>query len=466
MSGSDRPAAAGDGAIPSALNFPAVVQGGGFARFEAPMTMPASFPSTVFARGDMPMAAPAPADLGWKPAPADVHLAPPTGDIPKVDALKPADAPPTVTVAPFDAAKPTDVLVRADNSVVYREGFTGNEANIRVAYEEGASKDAIQKAAIDAGNMQASHLPEGVAAPVFKDETGGKVAFDSDFESKFNTAVKEHMPKPKPDGKDEDDIKPPPDNNGGDTRPNPNPRPNPDDNNIKPDGEDKIKPDKDDVDSIVNGKDKAAQARDFTTKFGDTLLKSGGLHPAYYGQFLSAFLSPKIRDLLKRIANGDADAEKELEAALKADDGKEMKAISDGLDGQIKKLTDAGDKDGAAALTGFKKQLLGEDGKTPNMAMFKEIATFQQKVEKGEAGASDVARLFSTGDGKPNTNVQRAVCDLAVLLAGTQRKQVNPELPTEPTARKKAVEDYQKAVKETLMDLQIKPTAFTDLFKR
>lgn len=419
-------------------------------------TMPAAFGPGPMIRGDAFPVAATPMEIPstWTKAGTDVLPAVPA-DVPKIV----DGAQPTVTVVPHDTSKPygpdnpaPHVLVQNDGKVVYAEGFTGKEANIRVAFEPNASAQAVQDAALTAGKMQASNCCEGCAAPKIVDESSGKLP--SDFQARFDEAVK---PKPNPDKDPE--IDPGPDNGGGDCRPGPGPKPDPNDDKIDPEN-DKVKPD---TDKVVDGKDAAARTKEFLKQVGDSLTRSGGMHPRMYGHFLGAILPPNILALMKRLAENPDDPALQQELAKAMED--EAPNIARNLDKQIAAANSPEDK---AALGEFKKQLLGPngDGKGVDPKFLAAVAKFQKKCESGESmGESDVNGLFT------NPAVRRAITNLALGEAGKQAKvdASKPELGTliDPKVtgdQGKAA--YRKAVEQFLLQLQSDPNKFKDVFKR
>lgn len=413
--------------------------------------MPTAFGAgPVFCRADAPVAA-APMEIPstWSQAPRDV-LPPVSADVPKIT----EGAQPTVTVVPFEAGKPAEVLVKTDGSVQYAEGFTGKEANIRVAVEPGTTAERVDAAVVKVGEMQASNCCEGCKAPKLVDE--GHLC-SSGCESKFNTAVEAKLPKP---DKDKDpEIDPGPDNGGGDCRPGPGPKPDPNDDKIDPEN-DKVKPD---TDKVVDGKDAAARTKEFLKQVGDSLTRSGGMHPRMYGHFLGAILPPNILALMKRLAENPDDPALQQELAKAMED--EAPNIARNLDKQIAAANSPEDK---AALKEFQKQLLGPngDGKGVDPKFLAAVAKFQKKCESGESmGESDVNGLFT------NPAVRRAITNLALGEAGKQAKvdANKPELGTliDPKVtgdQGKAA--YRKAVEQFLLQLQTDPNKFKDVFKR
>jgi hypothetical protein len=381
----------------------------------------------------------------WSKAPTDVLPTVPK-DVAHVSDVKAGEGP-RIVVAPFNAEKPPDILVDG-KGISYREGFDANQKTISIGYTADATVDNLKAATLVAGEMQASFIKEGQTAPVVVDESH---KLPKEFEKEFNDAVKPYLPKPKPDGKDgkddqEADLNPKP-NNGGDTKPGPCPKPNPEDDQIRP-----PKPEPEDVDSVVTNKDAASRTKEFVSKFGETLIKNGGMHPRVFGHFLQSILNPKILGLMKKLAEDpdNADLQSELAAAVK-DSAPEISAA---LDKQAGKCTDPADK---AALGEFKKLLLGDDLKTPNKDFLKSMAGFMKKCDSGESmTGTDTAQLFT------NPAVRKAITDLALFNQASNDKLLDPKLPTNPAERKKAVEDFKAAVEKLLIKLQTKPEEVKD----
>jgi hypothetical protein len=346
------------------------------------------------------------------------------------------------------------VLVKADGNVQYADGFKGNEGRITVGFEDGASAEAVQKAALAAGQMQASYVPEGGAAPTFVNESGGLIP--EDFSGKFNEAVK---PKP-PDKEKEPDINPLPPDNGGDCNPKPpGPGPKPEPPDLGPDGRDFDKL----TDPKVSGSDRALK---MVQGFGKSIMDGGGLAAPIYRNFLGSILPPNIMAMIADLGD-PPDPEKlaKLNAALK--ELKENGGLA-ALDKKIDKLKGLGDKDGVTALTSFRDQLAN-----PTPAFTQALAKF---VREDKPSSTDVAQLFSRGpeNGKdPSKDVQRAVTNLAFLTAlegkGLVKKndkgvyEIN--LPAEPGKRKEAGDQLKTDIKALIAKLQSDPEAFKELFK-
>ncbi|PWU00344.1 MAG: hypothetical protein C5B53_04245 [Candidatus Melainabacteria bacterium] len=412
------------------------------ARFEVPSIVPAGFPCAA----EIMPAAPPTAFSQFRAMESVQPFGPSTPLATDGQATTFNILPPNSTVQP-------DMRILASGEVEFRPGFaelTGRPAQINVAIEDGASAANIQNAI----NLTANQFDSRWANQDIRlTDTGNVLAaheVNPDFLTNFNRDHHHQRPNPH----DQDDIHPPPEPNN-DTRPGPRPGPGPDDNHINPDNNDRDN--NPDVNPNPNNND-ANRTREFLNSFGD-ILRRGGMHPRYYGNFLGAILPTRIKNILARLADDpdNADIQNELRTALTENDGALAREITTNLNQQAQALETAGDRDGATALRAFGRQLLGEDGRTPNMQMFGNLASFLKKVENGTASATDVQQLFPAGT-NPSANVIRAITNLALLDAARGANLLTP--PTNPTERA----SYRQRVEQMLMRLQTEPNAFNNLF--
>lgn len=362
----------------------------------------------------------------------------------------------TFNILPPGSTVQPDMRVLANGEVEFRPGFaelSGRPAQINIAIEDGASADSIRNAI----NLTANEFNSRWSTPDITLTDSGNVlnahSVNGEFLTNFNRDHHHHHPNPN----NEDDIQPPPQPDGGHPcPPGPRPGPGPDDNRINPD--DRNDNNNPDVNPNPHNNNDANRAREFLNSFGD-ILRRDGMHPKYFGNFLGAILPGRVKDILARLAADpdNADLQNELQTALTENNGALAREISTNLEHQAQALATAGDTDGATALRGFGRQLLGEEGRTPNMAMFGNLANFMKKVEDGTAGATDIQQLFPAGT-NPSSNVLRAITNLGLFDAARGANLLQP--PTNANERA----DYRRRVEQLLMRLQTEPNAFNNLF--
>jgi len=279
----------------------------------------ANFPRTAFAgAGDARVATPAAPPGDWH---VSSTLPPIDANRPTLDSLKQGENP-TVTVSKYDAnaAVKPDVLVKADGNVEYAKGFTGNLANINVAFEDGAKAEKVQSVAYASADLQ-QQSKEGVL-PQLKDDSGGLLTdqFKKDFKEQYSTP-----PPPEPNGGNNDGGKKPdnnrdedkPDGQNDDTTPTPNP------------------------DSKFDGK---KQAHELINEYAKS---AGFLDGNVYGDKLMSAIPGGLQGMINAIGHPPPFTKDEIEAYLK----QHQKEIADNLKKQAEEATAAGDKDGAAAIT-------------------------------------------------------------------------------------------------------------------
>lgn len=439
----------------STFNFPAICHGmpASFGRFEIPTSAMTAFPLAT----DILPGGPPTAFSQFRASETMPPFAPNTPLATDGQATTFNILPPGSTVQP-------DMRILANGEVEIRPGFAdlpGRPAQINIAIENGASAAHITNAINLAANGFDSRWANQDIRLTDQSNVLNAHSVNAEFLTNFNRDHHHNRPNPH-----EDEITPPPEPDGGrPCPPGPRPGPGPDDNRINPD--DRNDRDNNDTTPNPNNNDAARRTREFLNSFGD-ILRRGGMHPRYFGNFLGAILPANIKAILARLAADpeNADLQGELQAALTANDGALAREITTNIDRQAQALTTAGDTEGATALRAFGRQLLGEDGRTPNMPMFRNLASFLKKVEDGTASTTDVQALFPAGT-NPSANALRAITNLALLDAARgQNLLTPPQLPTNPTERTEAMRRYRQSVERLLMRLQTEPNAFSNLFNR
>jgi hypothetical protein len=364
----------------------------------------------------------------------------------------------TFNILPPGSTVQPDMRISASGEVEIRPGFenlAGRPAQINIAIEEGASQQNVQNAITLLANQFDSrwNTPDiALADPNHQ--------VDQQWFTTFNRQHHHHNP----DQHDQDDIHPPPQPDGGHPRP-PGPHPpGPDDNNVNPDNNNNDRVNPNDADSVVNPTDAAARTREFIRRFGDVLLHGGGVHNKIIGKWWGKVIPQRIRDLLSALANSP-DSEEALQAlqgALTENDGAATHEIYDNLGREAQRLQDMGDTDGATALRTFRTQLCGEDGRHPNMQMFRNLGNFLKKVQDGAASPTDVQQMFPGTT--PSTNVVAAISRLALHDAANAAHLLNPTVPTNQAERATFMQNYRRDIQQLIMRLQTQPDQFPNLF--